>query len=55
MSALIDSHKRLQIEYNNRPIRDANSKKIINDFRSIGLAIFVTLLCEPGHCHSLGS
>jgi hypothetical protein len=26
---LIDSHKRLQIEYNNRPITDANSKKII--------------------------
>jgi hypothetical protein len=27
MSALIDSLKRLQLEYNNRPIRDANSKK----------------------------
>jgi hypothetical protein len=27
MSALRDSHKRLQIEYNNRPIRDANLKK----------------------------
>jgi hypothetical protein len=26
MSALIDSHKRLQTEYNNRPIRDADYK-----------------------------
>jgi hypothetical protein len=26
MSALRDSYKRLQIEYNNRPIRDADSK-----------------------------
>jgi hypothetical protein len=29
MSALIDSHRRLQIEYNNRPIRDANSKNSV--------------------------
>jgi hypothetical protein len=29
MSALRDSHKRLQIEYNSRPIRDANLKKKI--------------------------
>jgi hypothetical protein len=29
MSVLIDSQKRLQIEYNNRPIRDANSKNKI--------------------------
>jgi hypothetical protein len=33
MSALRDSHKRLQIEYNNRPIKDADSKNII--FKSI--------------------
>jgi hypothetical protein len=31
-SALIDSHKRLQIEYNNRPIRDANSKNKFMQF-----------------------
>jgi hypothetical protein len=30
MSALRDSHKRLQIEYNNRPIKDADSKKAKN-------------------------
>jgi hypothetical protein len=28
MSALKDSHKRLQIKYNNRPIRDADSKNV---------------------------
>jgi hypothetical protein len=32
MSALIDSHKRLQIEYNNRPIRDADSKNTFVDY-----------------------
>jgi hypothetical protein len=28
MSALRDSPKRLQIEFNNRPIRDADSKNV---------------------------
>jgi hypothetical protein len=34
MSALIDSHKQLQIEYNSRPIRDANSKKYCFAYRN---------------------
>jgi hypothetical protein len=39
--ALIDSHKRLQIEYNNRPIRDASSKNIMfGRIVSSGLSIF---------------
>jgi hypothetical protein len=41
-STLIDDHKRLKIEYNNRPIRDANSKNI---FYAILWNLFVPFLC----------
>jgi hypothetical protein len=33
----MDSHKRLQIEYNNRPIRDANSNKVNLDYTTYNL------------------
>jgi hypothetical protein len=39
-SALIDIHKRLQIEYNNIPITDANSKNVYYNYIILTCLLF---------------